>query len=198
MRKQILISILLAILLVIPIASREEFQIYQKGDWYSFDPRIDVWYQVEDWELEVCRKWGGTTDSYNIVSGPTYLSQTTVTLQGEKSEKMPDDTTLYEVAWYIEDATNRSLEYAVRLRNSETVETKRIVGKTSVGGNEAASGYEAEYLSEEYDQVQLGYAFEDAEEITMITVPVIDNKGEYVPSSDYGSSDSGDLDWGDW
>lgn len=191
-KKIIWISILLMVLLVTPIKSGETYQYFMDGEIYSFNPRIDNWYDVEDWELEVCRKWGGTPSAYNVDNGPTYLSQTTITLQGEKSEKLPDETTMYEVAYYIEDAMNRSLEYAVGLYNPNTEEYKRIVGITSLSENEAASGYEAYYLSEEYTQVDLGYVLEDEDTLTIVSVPIVDNKGEYVPSSDYGYSDGND------
>ena len=185
------------VLLVTPIMSEEKYQYWYKGDIYSFDPRIQEWYTVEDWELEVCRKWGGTAQAYNVVNGPTYLSQTTVTLQGEKTVN-PDETILYEVAYYIEDALDRSIEFAVRLKNSENNKYKRVVGRTSLNAGEVKSDYWAQYLTEEYDQVHLGYVVEDSGKMTIITVPIVDNTGKYVPSSDYGTSDDNGISWNGW
>ncbi len=201
-KKIILMWVLVMILLVTPISSK--YTTYTEGDagsdWYSFDPRVQNWYAVEDWEVEVCRKWGGTPESYNVDNGPTYLSQTTVTLQGEKSEKLPDDTVMYEVGYYIEDAMNRSLEFAVRLKKKDKDEYKRVVAPTNLGKGEANSGYWAEYLTDEYDQVMMGYELKGSDITTIITVPIVDNKGVYVPSSSYGSSggSGGGLHGGDW
>ena len=109
-KKQILIGIIAMILLVTPIYSVDQHQYFYDGDIYSFDPSVQEWYDVAEWELELCRVWGGTAEAYNVVNGPTYLSETTVTLQGQKSEKMPDNTTMYEVAWYLESGTNKTIE----------------------------------------------------------------------------------------
>ena len=46
-----IITLLLAILLLSSV-------VYAKSK--QFDPRMDEWYKVEDWELQVCSKWGGT------------------------------------------------------------------------------------------------------------------------------------------
>jgi len=70
------------------------------------DSTIPDWYKVENWEIEVCSKWGGTADAQThggSAEGKGYMFQTTVTLQGQKYmvEEDGENKTIYEAAWYF-------------------------------------------------------------------------------------------------
>ena len=72
----------------------------------SADFRIPGWYAVQDWELQVCSKWGGseTGQKATAKSDPVFLSQTTLTLAAERFSYPPDlkPESIYKVSWYFE------------------------------------------------------------------------------------------------
>ncbi len=79
------------------------------------------WYDVEQWEIDACRIWGGASSANRASSGADEvstitLSQLTATLQAKK-QSYPDNTTFYEISWYIEPITG-SVSYKILLINS--------------------------------------------------------------------------------
>lgn len=78
-------------------------------------PKTD-WYEVAEWEVDYCMAWGGesksTTASASKIGGETSLisHNRILTIQAEKSEVLPSETTdklglnysyIYEVSWYV-------------------------------------------------------------------------------------------------
>ena len=145
------IKIILAALLLITLI--------QQGS--SFDPSIDDWYAVEDWELEVCSMWGGTDEAMAgaTSSSPIYLSQTTLSLQGKKQEYniAGVNQTLYTISWYFEPM--EELGYMVELVDDSTGAAFKIEEGTATM-SEPAVGFHAEYYDIEYTAVRLWYGSE--------------------------------------
>jgi len=127
----------------------------------SFDPAIDDWYAVEDWELEVCSMWGGTQEAQSEAtsSNPIYLSQTTLSLQGRKQHhNVPGvNRSLYTVSWYLEPLTE--MDYRIELVNDDESITFRLDDGTA-SYSEPAAGYHTEYYDIEYTQVKMIYGAE--------------------------------------
>ncbi|MBS3097930.1 hypothetical protein J4209_04010 [Candidatus Woesearchaeota archaeon] len=165
----------------------------------TFNPLVDAWYPVEDWELEVCQKWGGVATINNAQEGEEdYISMLTITLQGEKTvyESELTNETLYEVAYYIMPFT-ADADYAVRLRNTDDGEVYSIQGKTTASVNSGAAGYKAVYLDKVYDVAELKY--EGADGSGVLTVPIVDQDGAYSQdAADESGSSSGTGEWTDW
>jgi len=59
------------------------------------------WYDIEDWEVKVCSRWGGRGRVINAIeqNAPIYQSQLTLTVQGRRTELV--DEYLYQVGYYI-------------------------------------------------------------------------------------------------
>lgn len=135
----------------------------------SFDPRVDSWYSVEPWELEVCSIWGGTREAASDATSSTsiYLSQTTLSLQGRKQtyDIGGFNKTLYTVSWYMEPLADMS--YRVELVNDDKMISFKIDdGKASYSS--PAIGYHSEYYDAEYTEVKMLYG------TNWLKVPIIE------------------------
>ncbi|HLD89101.1 MAG TPA: hypothetical protein VI894_02745 [Candidatus Nanoarchaeia archaeon] len=114
------------------------------------------WYEVEQWEIEYCSKYGGHVSpesSAEVIS--SQISQLTATLQGSK-KKQSDNTTLYEVSYYIQPISS-SIPYVVEVLGKSNGTT---INKTISRGTAYPSGtadYEAFYSEENYNQVRMTY-----------------------------------------
>jgi len=135
----------------------------------SFNPSIDAWYAVEDWELEVCSKWGGTQE---VASGATssssvFLSRTTLSLQGEKQtyDITGVNQSLYAISWYLEPLT--SMSYRIELIDDATATPFRLDDGEASYENPAI-GYHSEYYDINYTSVKMTYGLE------WIEVPLIE------------------------
>ena len=160
MRKTIIL--LLAVLLFVP-----SFISPKTAD---FDPVVDNWYKVEDWEIEVCSKWGGTAEAQTYSStatGSAYMFSTTVTLQGEKSisgeEENSTNTTLYEAAWYFRPMGSQQ-EYSVLFTGDGT----ETIYEGSASPERGDANYHAEESTKEYTSVKIKY------ETGTLTVPIVE------------------------
>lgn len=151
---------LVLILLLITIISKQSS---------SFNPKIDAWYPVENWELELCSKWGGTKEAQSgaTSSSPIYLSQTTISLQGKKQEYYIDgfNKTLYTVSWYLEPILEMS--YRVYLINDDESLSFKISDGTASYSSPGA-GFESEYYDAEYTAVKMDYG------TNWLIVPLVD------------------------
>jgi hypothetical protein len=135
----------------------------------SFNPRIDDWYTIEPWELEICSKWGGTKEAQSgaTSSAAIYLSQTTLSLQGKKQsyDIAGVNRSLYTVSWYLEPLDEMS--YRVELINDdESISFK--VGDGDSSYSEPAVGYHSEYYDKEFTAVKIQYG------LNWLKVPLID------------------------
>lgn len=163
-----------------------------------FNPKVDVWYSVTDWELDVCRKKAVEGYPNEYISTLPYMSQLTISLQGEKTdygEEVEEDRYLYEVSYYIQPLEGY-VEFAVKLRNSETEKIHKVIRPRSTD-EYGASGYKVFYSNEDYDQVQMGYFEEGASDKEIVTVPIIPNTGLYVLPGGTGTTPGGEPIWGD-
>ncbi len=88
----------------------------------SFDPRVDDWYEVEDWEIEICSKWGGTgqaeTRSGAVMQTP--LHEMAATVQGEYEELEAEEgkTRIYEFSWYLQPIGGQE-SFSVTIKGDE-------------------------------------------------------------------------------
>lgn len=107
------------------------------------------WYGVEDWEADVCSKWGGrtTTDqSENSAAEETY-GDIAMTLQARKIKSQ--NATLYEITYYLESASTTT-PYKIKLVNQKTnAETEISAG--TLNAENAVSEEKTETLKENYD-----------------------------------------------
>jgi len=135
------------------------------------------WYDVEAWELEVCQKWGGTDEANSgISSGDSrnFLSQLTLTLQGEKVQFMIDDstyTTQYRIGWYFV-SIEKNYTYDVVL---DAGSPKVLVDDEEASIFSGQSGFYAFYENNtEYDTVTLEYCEQDSSSCGKLTVPIVE------------------------
>jgi len=128
----------------------------------DIDPSIEDWYGVSKEEIEICSKWGGTETAQKggSLSSPIELSQLTLTLQAQK-KTMPDNTTLYEISWYIQPVKN-PVDYEVVLTGDGTYNITE--GEASY--ENAGVGYFTQYLEASYNQAELRSS------ITVLTAPI--------------------------
>jgi len=118
---------------------------------------VEDWYGVEDWELEVCQKWGGGGVEEGFAHGSfattgSGLQSTTLTVQAQKTV-YPDETkSLYEVAWYVEPSEG-TITYSIIMQGPTN--TKDLVQQGSASPNTPGKNYHSEELTAEYDRVIL-------------------------------------------
>ena len=83
------------------------------------------WYDTEDWsinqaEIDYCENWGGVEDIESGTSGGIKAAadvvDLTITLQGYKT--VLHNTTLYEVAWYVQPLTG-TVAFTIYFINEE-------------------------------------------------------------------------------
>ncbi len=114
------------------------------------------WYEVEQWEIEYCSKFGGSVSpqsSAEVIS--SQVSQLTATLQGSR-KKQQDNTTLYEVSYYIQPISS-SIPYVVEVLGKSNGTT---INRTIDRGTAYPSGtadYAAFYSEENYNRARMNY-----------------------------------------
>lgn len=136
---------LIAILLVVPMVTAAFLQ--------PKSPKTLPWYQVDDWEIDVCSKWGGrkAAEIYETTGRFPY-GAASYTMQGRKT-RQHQAPTIYEIGYYIE-AFSIPLEYKLYLLNDETQDAKYIDGNVLGPGN-GISDYRIEQLNEDYTHLRL-------------------------------------------
>ena len=123
----------------------------------DFDPIVDDWATVEPWEVEYCRKWGGS-DQGGVNKGatskiPIALSQLTVTLQGGKTEyNLTGQSILYTASWYIEPVSGE-IDYIVTFIGDGILE----IGGGMASNTEAGLGYYSEYINKSFTHVKIDF-----------------------------------------
>ena len=160
-----LITLLLAIIILSSV-------VYAKSK--QFDPEVDDWYKVEQWELEVCSKWGGTeaAQAGAELSQPIYLSVLTLTLQAEKVDQ-PDNTSLFKVTWYIEPAAGE-VSYQVELIGNSPLSPWIVQQSSTATNSNPGIGFFAKYfnITEKLTQAQIIYSNNQ-----FVKVPVVKVEG---------------------
>lgn len=114
------------------------------------------WYQVEQWEVDVCSKWGGRTSTQQAETfqlAPSYGEMTT-TLQARKIISKKE--TLYELTYSAESYT-LTTSYTIKLVNTETGAT-HSVAQGNLGPDSGTTDYWTQTLTEDYNQAVFEYA----------------------------------------
>jgi len=147
------IGIILSLILVIlsiPLSSSKDMN-------YDFDPTIDDWYSIEDWEVEYCKKWGGKKVEGEVNSGAesetTYsLSQLTISLQAEAIYYgIENQSTLYYASWYIEPLVD--MEYKVLF----TGDSDYYLQNGTATYEAPVTGYLSEYINQTFNYLKIQY-----------------------------------------
>ncbi|MBW3002189.1 hypothetical protein KY338_03460 [Candidatus Woesearchaeota archaeon] len=116
------------------------------------------WYQVEDWEKEVCSKWGGTQFSGQaaVTSGRKFsFAALTATVQGKRL-KTPENFYLYEVAWYI-DSFAEDIDYEISLFHPDNAEVFKIVEAGRLVPEAGTTGYQVYNLTQDFTHIKFKY-----------------------------------------
>lgn len=117
------------------------------------------WYEVEDWEKEVCSKWGGTQFSGQeaVVSGRKLsFAALTATAQARRF-RSPEGFYQYEVAWYL-DSFSQLTDYEIVLFDSSSPEAFRRVASGSLQPGAGTTGFEVYNLTQDYSHLRLKYS----------------------------------------
>ena len=156
-----IIAVVLALILTASISYAINWDFWEDSS-EGVGPIETDWYAVEDWELEVCYKWGGPEHATTVSTGTaSYVYTTTATIQALKDTiEYPNGTIdiLYQAAWYVKPMTD-SLDYRVELTNGAVLE----VGSGTADANTGGSGYYAQYLSEDYTKATLYFGSDSLE-----------------------------------
>lgn len=168
MLKKIYTLVLFAIFSALIISSVNAGQERSK-----FDPKVDSWYDVQEWEVEVCSQWGGIGEVQKSSATPfgseTYLYSMAITLQAEKKRHYVGDanfTYIYDVGWYIQPLKG-SVDYKVYLVTESGHE--KLLGEGAANMRTGDSGYYAEEnTSIAYENAKIVYG-----EGSGLLVPVV-------------------------
>ncbi|MBN2457607.1 hypothetical protein JXB31_00575 [Candidatus Woesearchaeota archaeon] len=138
------------------------FVIYSDDD-DKFDHRVDNWYDVSDWEVEVCSRWGGGNQPQSY-SGPGLTATSiagnfeTVTVQGQKTvtDFRGEKTYLYEASWYYQPMTGSRSYKVYLMRNSH----KKQIYEGSSTAQTGDGNYDAEKYSTDpgYTHILIEYS----------------------------------------
>jgi hypothetical protein len=131
----------------------------------AFNPRVDDWYDVSDWEVEVCSKFGGYLEAgiSSFLSAAKPVDQLSYTLQA-KSKSNPDGQSLYEVSYYIQPV-DQAIAYKISLISIRG-DAPLVIAQGSAESS-GAYGYKAEYSAANYSFASL--ELED----NSLTVPIV-------------------------
>jgi len=117
------------------------------------------WYQVEDWEKEVCSKWGGTQFSGQaaITSGRKLsFGALSATMQAKKFKTL-EKYYLYEVAWYI-DSFSEDTDYEVLMIDPDKPDVFKRVVSGRLGPGAGTTGFETYNLTQDYTHLRFKYS----------------------------------------
>lgn len=123
----------------------------------GYTPEVDGWQAVESWEIEKCRKWGGSASGAvnkgSTSKTPISLSQLTITIQAEKAEyNIENQSALYKVSWYMEPVSDE-LDYKVWLVGDGNMQIGSGTAKNTAPG----IGYYAEYINKDFTHAKIEY-----------------------------------------
>ncbi|MBI4439919.1 hypothetical protein HY638_03015 [Candidatus Woesearchaeota archaeon] len=142
----------------------------------DFNPRIEAWYQIPDYEKDICMKYGGKDAPDTSVKGEaSFVSEITIAIQASR-QKEPDNRTLYEISYYVETFL-RDATYIVQVKNKLTGDTKKIVEKEEVLAHSGKPGYQTFYGTEEWDYAEIRYT-EQGDSEKKIRIEFVEKKPE--------------------
>ncbi|MEM4263596.1 MAG: hypothetical protein QW666_01720 [Candidatus Woesearchaeota archaeon] len=129
-----------------------------------------AWHEVEEWEKEVCSKWGGTgtAGSQGAITSGRKLSwaSMTATVQGKKT-RTKEKEYIYEVAWYI-DSFSETTNYEILMINPAKPELRHLVDSGSLAPEKGTIGYETYNMTQDFTHIKLTYTGGS------ITTPIIE------------------------
>ncbi len=118
------------------------------------EPRLP-WHEVEAWEVDVCKKWGGRTQAEQGETAQTLqYGDMTATVQARKTKSLNE--TLYEITYFIE-TYSITTNYAIKLVNKKTGASHTVTTGNLEPGSGATELW-ARYLPEDYTEVTIEYA----------------------------------------
>ncbi|MGM5482954.1 MAG: hypothetical protein ACQESF_05810 [Nanobdellota archaeon] len=125
----------------------------------GFDHTEDAWHDVEDWEVEICSKWGGREKAQSHTGGmmSTQFQDQAATVQALVKELYAGDKNLYvyEVSWYLQPIKGQQ-KYKVLLR-AENGQTKKVAAGSAPATSGDSGYYAEENTSINYTNVILDY-----------------------------------------
>ncbi|HLC64826.1 MAG TPA: hypothetical protein VJI46_01740 [Candidatus Nanoarchaeia archaeon] len=161
-------------LLVVAIALVLAFDVIALFGTENFNPRIEAFYQIPDYEKDICMKYGGKDAPDTSVKGESsFISEITIAIQASK-QKEPDNRTLYEISYYVETFL-RDATYIVQVKNKLTGETKKIVEKEEVFAHSGKSGFQTFYDAADWDYAEIRYT-EQGDSEKKIRVEFVEKK----------------------
>jgi hypothetical protein len=127
------------------------------------------WYQVSAEELEICATDGGFTTTGitgSSSTGSSFISQTTLTLQGLKTVIIEEDGnyTIYEIAWFFRPIQTQQAYKIILLTENNK---EKIIFEGSAMPSRGDANYYAEENTIIYAKVKIEY------ESGTLTVPII-------------------------
>lgn len=116
-----------------------------------------AWYNVEDWETEVCSKWAGSTAPENAETEAGYFAYGTASMTIQAMKTTLGNQTLYEIYYYIEPYDGEQT-YSLQLINEDKQIEKEIASGT-IGVNAGVTDYYTEYLAQNYNEARLVHKY---------------------------------------
>jgi len=156
------IILIIILLLIQPIAYagliEKAFTLncYDSHGKECFNPVEDNWYSVDDWEIQVCKYWGGPQNQISAMSTYNpFISQLTATVQAEKEVLLNNDT-LYKISYFVIPLTGK-INYSLMLYNTTNAKSFYLVNNSVSSARNGASGYfvHLDTNSSNYDVAQL-------------------------------------------
>ena len=108
------------------------------------------WYQVADWEVDVCSKWGGLGLARQGATPDKSISLGIMTFTVQARKSPTANATLYEIGAYL-DSVDPNTPYSLRLVNTLTGSEYSL----RKGTQSILQDYIVEELKEEYTHVLL-------------------------------------------
>jgi hypothetical protein len=127
-----------------------------------------AWYNVEDWETEVCSKWAGSASPENAETETGYFAYGTASMTIQATKTWQGNQTLYEIYYYIEPYDGEQT-YTLTMINEKKQIEKEIASGT-IGVNAGAADYYTNYLAQDYNEVKLVHKY------GTFKIPIIEKK----------------------
>lgn len=127
-----------------------------------------TWYEVEDWETEICSKWSGESAPENAETETGYFSYGTASMTIQAMKTTLGNQTLYEIYYYIEPYDGEQT-YTIQLINEAKQLTKDIASGT-IGVSAGVADYYVEYLLQDYTEARLVHKYGE------FKVPIVERK----------------------
>lgn len=115
------------------------------------------WYEVQEWETEVCSKWAGHTAPENAETETGYFSYGTASMTIQAYKTNLGEKYMYEVYYYIEPYTETQ-QYTIQLVNEAQRLVKEIASGTT-GINAGVADHYAEYSEQNFNEVRLVHKY---------------------------------------